>query len=247
MCTWTHLTLAMHMLFSHCAQMFLSDSFISWASMSHARLMQSQHETPSLDTKPHQTSFTISHSGCTAVVLFLSSPQTPYFRHNSCPRWQFMFCMWYFSAQKLIGHITLKPLVTILALSASMFHTLYGPGCHITYNCSQRAIRLKCHYIAISVHMCKCSKFIHNCTCISHPLHWSKLSFTYTKNVNINLHFYSLDSITNNKLDTTDKCTYMSTAIYLHMLQSSQCITIFILIPDEVFPLYLALKHVRSS
>jgi hypothetical protein len=58
--------------------------------------------------------------------------------------------------------------------------------------------------------MCKCSKFTCNCTCISHPLHQSKLSFTYTKQVNINLHFYLLDSITNNKLDSTDICLLQS-------------------------------------
>jgi len=140
-----------HAVQSLCTNVSTAGSFISWASMSHAWLMQSQHETPSLDTNPHQVSFTKSHSGCTTVVLFLSSPQTLYFLPNSCPRWQLMFGMWYFSANKLIGHITLKPLVSTLVVPASVLHTLYSPGCHITYDCSQRAISLKCHYIAISV------------------------------------------------------------------------------------------------
>jgi len=41
----------------------ISGSFISWVSMSHTRLMQSQHVTPSLDTRLHQVSFTKNHSG----------------------------------------------------------------------------------------------------------------------------------------------------------------------------------------
>lgn len=147
MCTRTHLTLAMHMLFSHCAQMFLRQFYF----MGKYEPCTTDHETPSLDTKPCQVSFSKSHSVCTTVVLFLSSPQTLYFWPNSCQRWQLMFCMWFFSAKKLIGHITLKPLVPTLVVPASVLHTLYGPGCHITYNCTQRAISLKCHYIAISV------------------------------------------------------------------------------------------------
>jgi len=147
--------------------------------------MWHHHLTPS-----HTKWASLSHSGCTTDVLFLSSPQTLYFQPNSCPRWQLMFCMWCFSAQKLTGHITLKPLVSILVIPAGVLHALYGPGCQITYDCTQRAISLKCQYIAISVlHVQKCSKFIYNCTCISHPLHQSKLSLTYTEKVNINLHF----------------------------------------------------------
>jgi len=64
-------------------------------------------------------------------------------------------------------------------------------------------------------HTCKCSKFIHNCTCIPHPLHQSKLSLTYTGKVNIKLQFCSLDSITNNKFDSTDKCTCLLQSIYI--------------------------------
>jgi len=41
--------------------------------------------------------------------------------------------------------------VTLLVTPASVLHALYGTGCHFTYDCSQRAISLMCHYIAISV------------------------------------------------------------------------------------------------
>jgi len=79
-----------------------------------------------------------------------------------------------------------KPPVSILVIPAS---NLWPWMLHY------RAISLMCHYDAISVSRVQCSTFIYNCTCISHLLHQSKLSFTYTKQVNINLHFYSLDSI----------------------------------------------------
>jgi hypothetical protein len=51
-----------------------SGSFISWVGMSHTWLMKTQHVTPSLNTKPHQVSFTKSHTGMhiRCVVSFLT-------------------------------------------------------------------------------------------------------------------------------------------------------------------------------
>jgi hypothetical protein len=89
-------------------------------------------------------------------------------------------------------------------------------------------------------HMYKCSKFIHNCTCISHPLHQSKLSLTYTEKVNIKPQFCSLDSITNNKFDSTDKCTCLLQSIYISCKVHGA-------FPIARWGVFFFNKHVRSS